>query len=157
MKTYETAPDNVTYCKEAELTIKKKNSEFSKTQISSSKDAFEYIKQFYHEDIDIYESFFALFLNRKNQTIAYAKIAQGGLSMVLVDSRIIGKYALDTLAQSVIIAHNHPSGSLNPSQEDKMLTKRVQGVLDIIDVKLTDHIIITSENGYYSFMDNGGL
>lgn len=157
MKTYETPKSNVSYCKEAELTIKKKNSLFEKKKITSSIEAAEYIKQFYHEDIDIYESFFMLMMNKKNQTIAYAKISQGGLSAVIVDGRIIGKYAIDALAQGVIIAHNHPSGSLVPSKEDIKLTEKVQKILEILDVKLIDHIIVTSGNGCYSFRDNGKL
>ena len=97
MNTYETPKSNVSYCKEAELTIKKRNSDFEKRKIISSMDAAQYIKQFYHDDIEIYESFFVLILNRRNETIAFAKIAQGGVSMVLVDVKIIAKYILDMI------------------------------------------------------------
>ena len=157
MNTYETPKSNVSYCKEAELTIKKRNSDFEKRKIISSMDAAQYIKQFYHDDIEIYESFFVLILNRRNETIAFAKIAQGGVSMVLVDVKIIAKYILDTMCSSVIVAHNHPSGTLEASREDRALTEKIKNMCDLIDVRLLDHLILTPSGEYYSFGDKGEI
>ena len=98
MKEYSNTQDKVTYCREAELTIKKKDSEFKREKIATSADAAKYILVFYHDDIEIYESFFVLMLNRRNETIAFAKIAQGGVSMVLVDVKIISKYTTFCIA-----------------------------------------------------------
>jgi len=137
-----------------ELRAKKTPTNFEKVKIVSSKDAFKVISQFYFDDIDIFESFFILCLNRNNQTIAYAKISQGGVSGTVVDIKLIAKYAIDCLASSVILAHNHPSGNLKPSPEDIKITERAREALKILDIKVLDHVILTSD-GYYSFGDEG--
>jgi len=139
-----------------ELKAKKTPSNFEKVKIVSRKDAFKVIKQFYFDDIDIFESFFILCLNRNNQTIAYAKISQGGVNGTVVDIKLIAKYAIDCLASGVILAHNHPSGNLKPSNEDLAITKKVKEGLKILDISVLDHIILTSD-GYLSFGDEGIL
>ena len=139
-----------------ELKAKKTPSNFEKVKIISSNDAFKVIKQFYFDDIDIFESFFILCLNRNNQTIAYAKISQGGVTGTVVDIKLIAKYAIDCLASGVILAHNHPSGNLKPSNEDLAITKRIKEGLKILDISVLDHIILTSD-GYLSFGDEGIL
>ena len=139
-----------------ELKAKKTPSNFEKVKIVSSKDAFKVIKQFYFDDIDIFESFFILCLNRNNQTIAYAKISQGGVTGTVVDIKLIAKYAIDCLASGVILAHNHPSGDLKPSPEDLAITKRIKEGLKILDISVLDHLILTSQ-GYLSFGDEGIL
>lgn len=143
--------------KSYELTItRKNNNSFEKVQINSSLKAAEYIRKFYHEDIEIYESFFILLLDNTLNTIGYAKISQGGLTSTVVDVRIICKYAIDSLAVNVMIAHNHPSGTLRPSESDLQITKKIKNALNLLDVNLTDHIILTANN-YYSFRDNGDI
>jgi len=137
-----------------ELRAKKTPTNFEKVKIVSSKDAFKVISQFYFDDIDIFESFFILCLNRNNQTIAYAKISQGGVSGTVVDIKLIAKYAIDCLASSVILAHNHPSGNLKPSPEDIKITERAREALKILDIQVLEHVILTSD-GYYSFGDEG--
>ena len=139
-----------------ELKAKKTPSNFEKVKIISSNDAFQIIKQFYFDDIEIFESFFILCLNRNNQTIAYAKISQGGVAGTVVDIKIIAKYAIDCLASGVILAHNHPSGNLKPSNEDLAITKRIKEGLKILDISVLDHLILTSQ-GYLSFGDEGIL
>ena len=139
-----------------ELKAKKTPSNFEKVKIISSNDAFQIIKQFYFDDIDIFESFFILCLNRNNQTIAYAKISQGGVAGTVVDIKLIAKYAIDCLASGVILAHNHPSGNLKPSNEDLAITKKVKEGLKILDIQVLDHLILTSQ-GYLSFGDEGIL
>ena len=139
-----------------ELKAKKTPSNFEKVKIISSNDAFQIIKQFYFDDIDIFESFFILCLNRNNQTIAYAKISQGGVAGTVVDIKLIAKYAIDCLASGVILAHNHPNGNLNPSNEDLAITKRIKEGLKILDISVLDHLILTSQ-GYLSFGDEGIL
>ena len=139
-----------------ELKAKKTPSNFQKVKITSSNYAFQIIKQFYFDDIDIFESFFILCLNRNNQTIAYAKISQGGVAGTVVDIKLIAKYAIDCLASAVILAHNHPSGNLKPSNEDLAITKKVKEGLKILDISVLDHLILTSD-GYLSFGDEGIL
>lgn len=138
-----------------EYQITTKSSGFPKKKIRSSEDSYEVIKQFWHEDIEIYESFFILLLNRANMTIGWAKISQGGITGTVVDVKILLKYVVDTLASGVIIAHNHPSGNLIPSQSDIDITKKVKEALSYLDSQLLDHLIITPENGFHSMADNG--
>ena len=136
--------------------LKKIQTNFQKVQIKESKIGYEFIKQFFGDDIEIFESFFILLLNRNNQTIGYAKISQGGISGTVVDIRLIAKYAVESLCSSVILAHNHPSGNLNPSEQDKNITSKVKDALNMFEISVIDHIILTSES-YYSFADNGVL
>ena len=140
--------------KNLELKAKATPSNFEKTKIKSGKDAYDVIRKFYHDDIIIYESFFLLLLDRQNNTIAYVKISQGGVAGTVVDPKIIAKYAIDVLASGVILAHNHPSGSLVPSHQDISITNRIKEGLGLLDVNVLDHIILT-ENSYCSFQENG--
>ena len=129
-------------------------SEFQATKISSTQDAYNVIKQFYADDIEIYESFFLLLLNIANNTIGYVKISQGGTVGTLIDFKIIAKYAIDGLASSVILAHNHPSGNTNPSEADRAVTRKIKEGLKLFEITVLDHIILTSES-YFSFRDEG--
>lgn len=133
--------------------LKKIQTEFPQVLIRESNESYGFIKQFYGDDIDIYESFFILLLNRANQTIGYAKISQGGITGTYVDIKIIAKYAVESLASAVILAHNHPSGNTTPSQADKNSTETIKKGLKILDIEVLDHIILTSDS-YYSFADN---
>lgn len=136
--------------------LKKIQTNFPQGQIHSSKDSFEFIKQFYLDDIEIFESAFILLLNNANTTIGYAKISQGGITGTVVDPRLVAKYAVESLATGVILAHNHPSGHIKPSAADKQLTTKVKEGLKYLDIKLLDHIILT-QNSYYSFCEDGEL
>lgn len=138
------------------FTIKKNASEFQNVKITSSKDAYGVISQYYGDDIEVYESFFLLLLDRKMSTIGYAKISQGGIAGTVVDVKIIAKYCIDTLCSSVILAHNHPSGNTQPSEADKGITKKIKAALDLLDVSVSDHLILTNES-YLSFADQGIL
>lgn len=128
-------------------------SDFKATKISSSEDAHIIIKQFYDDDIEIYESFFLLLLNRANNTIGFVKISQGGTVGRVVDPKLIAKYAIDGLASSVILAHNHPSGNTNPSEADREATKKIKEGLKLFDISVLDHIILTADS-HFSFADN---
>lgn len=136
--------------------LKKIQSEFPKLRIRSSADAAEFIRQFYSDDIDIFESSFILLLNRANDTIGYAKISQGGITGTVVDPRLVAKYAVESLSPCVILAHNHPSGNLTPSGADKDLTDKIKKGLKLLDIDLLDHIILTNES-YYSLSENGDM
>jgi DNA repair protein RadC len=136
--------------------LKKIQSDFPKEKITSSNESFKFIKQFYKDDIEIFESVFILLLNNANQTIGYAKISQGGITGTVVDVRLVAKYAVESLASGIILAHNHPSGNLNPSNADIEITQKVKNALKLLDVILLDHIILTDKN-YYSFLDEGKL
>ena len=134
--------------------LKKIQTDFPKIKITKSEDSNKFIRQFYSDDLGIYESFFILLVNRANYTIGYAKISQGGIAGTIVDIKLVSKYAIESLCSGVIVAHNHPSGNTNPSNEDKLITNKIKQALNIFDIQLMDHIILT-EDSYYSFADEG--
>jgi len=123
-------------------------------QITSSADGFNYFQP--HIGDLPYEEFWVLFLNRQNKILSGEKISQGGVAGTVADLKIIFKSALEKLACSIIVAHNHPSGNLRPSESDKKLTKKIVEAGKIIDIKVLDHLIVT-DGGYYSFADEGML
>ncbi len=137
-----------------EYNLTAKFSDFERAKICSSRDAADYIRNFYQDDINIYESVFILLLNRSNQTVGYAKISQGGISGTVVDIRIILKYAIESLSCGVIMAHNHPSGQLKASPQDMQITKKLREALQWMDISLLDSLILTSES-YFSMADEG--
>ncbi len=134
-----------------------KGNDLDTKKIRDSADAYNYMLQFYHEDIEIYESFFLLCLTRANTTRAYMKISQGGTTGTVVDPKILAKYAIDTMSSGVILCHNHPSGNLIPSKMDIEITNKIKNGLKLFDVNVLDHIIISPNNEYYSFCDEGML
>lgn len=136
--------------------LKKIQTNFVKQKITSSKQSYDFIKQFYSDDLEIFESVFILMLNRANETIGYSKISQGGICGTIIDVKILAKYVIDSLASSVILAHNHPSGNLQPSNADINITNKVKDILKLLDSNLLDHIILTKES-YYSFQDEQKL
>ena len=139
-----------------EISLKRKKSDYKKVKISKSEDANEYARQFYHDDLTIYESFFIILLNQSNNTIGYAKISQGGVAGTVVDPKLVAKYAIESLAKSVILVHNHPSGNLKASEADKKVTNKINKVLNLFDCQVLDHIILT-EREYLSFADSSLL
>lgn len=136
--------------------LKKLQSKFPSVEVTNPNEAYNFIKQFYGDDIEIYESFYILLLNTASRTIGYAKISQGGINGTVVDVRIIAKYAVDALATRVIFAHNHPTGNLKASDADKNITKKAKQALELLDIKLVDHIILSS-TGYLSMSETGDM
>jgi len=135
--------------------IRKNKTNFVSEAILSSADANKFIRQFYSDDIGVYESFFIMMLNNAAKCIGYAKISQGGIVGTVVDVRIVAKYAIDSLATRIILAHNHPSGNLTPSIQDKTITTKISEALNLFDIKVTDHLILAEDlDKYYSFADN---
>jgi DNA repair protein RadC len=122
--------------------------------IRTSRDIAHYLrKRLEHEPREV---FVALYLNKKNRVLASHIIAAGGIDATIADVRIILKKALEEQATSIILSHNHPSGNLRPSQRDLELTKKIMEAARLIDVQVIDHIIVSDE-GYYSFADDGIL
>lgn len=134
--------------------LKKTKTTFPVVAISQSIDAANFIREFYSDDIEIFESAFILLLNRANKTIGYAKISQGGIAGTVIDVKLICKYVVDSLASGVILCHNHPSGNLQPSNQDKEINIKVKQALELLDSILLDHIILTKES-YTSLKDEG--
>jgi DNA repair protein RadC len=100
--------------------------------------------------------FAVLFLNRANKINHFQIISEGGMTGTVADPRIILKKALEENAVSIILCHNHPSGSLKPSRADEELTHKIKEAARFFDIKVLDHLIV-SEDGYFSFADEGIL
>lgn len=122
--------------------------------VTSSREAYELLLPLF-EDLK-YEEFWVVLLNRANRIIRKEKISAGGVAGTVVDSKILFKLAVESLASSIILAHNHPSGNVKPSQEDINLTRRLKQAAALLEINLFDHLIVT-EHGYYSFADEGML
>jgi DNA repair protein RadC len=104
-------------------------------------------------DLD-HEEFWLLMLNRSNKVLGRFKVSQGGLSGTVIDTRIILKKALDNLASSIIVCHNHPSGNNQPSDADVKITEKLKKASEMLEIKLLDHVII-ADKSYFSFADEG--
>ena len=102
------------------------------------------------------EEFWAVYLNQSNRIIRRERLSVGGIAGTYVDIRLIMKEALLCNATGIIIAHNHPSGNEKPSGEDNRITEQVKKAAELLNIRLLDHVIITS-NTYYSYMDNDML
>jgi len=128
---------------------------FELPTINGSQDAFKLFRA--HLDDLTTESFLTIFLNPSNKVIKVdQKNGSGGIAQVFVDIRNIFKKALLNNATSIIIGHNHPSGNVKPSEEDKNITKRIKAACGVMNIGLLDHIII-GVNDYYSFAEEGML
>lgn len=103
-----------------------------------------------------HEEFWVILLNRANTVITSQPVSSGGVSGTVADPKLIFKLALDNLASSMIVVHNHPSGNINPSEADIRLTKKLKEAGKLVEVPLLDHIIFAEDN-YYSFADQGML
>jgi DNA repair protein RadC len=123
-----------------------------KDKIGGSKDAFQ-VLQLKLEDLP-HEEFWVMLLNRANKVIDIKLIGRGGVSSTVVDSKVIFSFALESLASGIILAHNHPSGNLKPSNSDIRLTKKLVDAGKILEVPILDHIIV-GDNDYFSFADEG--
>lgn len=123
-----------------------------KKKITSSKDIFN----LFHPTLsDLpHEEFWILFLNKSMRFIDMQRLSAGGLANTIVDVRLIMKMAIEQLASTIALCHNHPSGNKTPSKDDILLTKKVKEGGDLLDIQLIDHVIIAS-NEYYSFGDEG--
>ena len=104
----------------------------------------------------LYEVFAVVFLNQANKVNHFEIISRGGITGTVADPRIILKKALAHNATSLVLCHNHPSGNLQPSRADEQLTQKIREAALLFDIRLLDHIIV-SEEGYYSFADEGNL
>jgi DNA repair protein RadC len=145
----------ITIAAALELGRRRKESESKQKKfIKSSKDAYEFISPFL-SDLH-HEEFWAIYLNRNNSIIHYAKIGQGGISATIADIRIILKTAIEQLASGIIICHNHPSGNIKPSESDISLTNRIKEAAKLLEINLLDHIIFTDKS-YFSFADEAKL
>ncbi len=123
-----------------------------KPKISTSLDAFNMLKG---DLMDLpHEEFWVLFLNKANRVIKKKRVSEGGVSGTIADPKIIFKLALEELASGIVVAHNHPSGNLTPSQSDRDLTNKLKEAGKLLEIQLLDHVIVAGQK-YFSFADEG--
>lgn len=142
---------------EIELIYKSKTKASSRPKVTESKDAYNILNQDWDKNkIDFIEQFKVLLLNRANKVLAIYEVSSGGITSTIADPRMIFAAALKANAVSMVLAHNHPSGNLKPSRADEDLTLRMKQAGIYLDIKVMDHIVLSSE-GYFSFADEGLL
>jgi len=125
--------------------------------LNSSSKVSNLLRHIWDEDqLEVRESFYVLCFSSGLDLVGYQKISEGGLDAVIVDLRLLFSIALLSRASSIVVAHNHPSGTLKPSEADKILTKRIVQAGELLSLNLNDHIILT-KSSYYSFRDEGLL
>lgn len=120
--------------------------------INSSRDAYNIMRR-HLMDLN-HEEFWILLVGRSQKVLAKELVSKGGLSATVADPKIIFYMALQQQASGIILVHNHPSGNLKPSHQDIDLTKKISAAGRLLDINVLDHLIIT-DNGYYSFGDEG--
>jgi DNA repair protein RadC len=144
----------ITIAAALELGVRRNMADNKKEVILSSKDIAGFLQaQLQYKS---HEVFAVVFLNRSNKINHYEIISEGGITGTVADPRIILKKALQHEAVSIVLCHNHPSGNLKPSRQDLELTNKIKEAAHYFDIKVLDHIIVSNE-GYYSFADDGML
>ncbi|MEI6949641.1 JAB domain-containing protein [Paraflavisolibacter sp. H34] len=142
---------------EIELVYTSKVKASQRPQIATSSDAYDLFVQHWEEGkMDLVEHLKVLFLNCANKVLAIFQVSTGGFNSTLADVRIIFTAALKIRSQAMILCHNHPSGNTKPSRQDEELTRKLKEGGKLLDIKILDHLIISSE-GYFSFADEGLL
>src|SRR5688572_25474169 len=125
--------------------------------ITTSADCYKIFLHYWDDGkIDLLEEFKVLFLNRSNRVLQIYSASSGGITGTVADPRLILAVALKIGAVSIMLAHNHPSGSLKPSKADEELTNKIKYAAQFHDIKVLDHVIVSSDS-YYSFADEGLL
>ena len=144
----------VILCSAFELARRRKSEVVERVKVTSAMDVFNQIAPFV-SDLN-HEEFWVFYLNRANVILRKEKISSGGITGTVIDNKIILKKALLNLASSIILVHNHPSGNVNPSIQDKKVTKKMKLACELLEINLLDHLIIAG-NSYYSFADELNL
>lgn len=143
---------------EVQLSYKSNVKSSTRYKINSSQDAYELLIKYFPDDtIEYKESFKVVLLNQSNKVLGIVLISEGGISATYVDVRLILQAALLANATQVILAHNHPSGSMKPSTLDDVLTEKLRKVTELMEIHVADHIILSPEKEYYSYHDEGKL
>lgn len=148
-RIYEAAEIQLTYRSDVKPSMRPK--------ISGSKDAYSVLLENWDKSkIEFIEQFKVMLLNRSNKVLGIFEVSSGSSTGTIADPKLIFAAAIKASACGIIMAHNHPSGNLNPSQADIDLTKRMKEGGRFLEIQVLDHVILTSE-GYYSFADEGIL
>lgn len=148
--------DKIKKFAEISVNYKTKNKFKEMPHIDNSYAAEQLFRKIWSNKIEHVEEMYMILLNTANKSLGYSKVSTGGVSGTLVDVKVIFQIAIIGNASSFILAHNHPSGNLKPSNADIILTKKIKEAGKIMEIKLIDHLILTKE-GYLSLADEGKL
>lgn len=141
-----------------EISLTYKNLKKEEIVINSSQKAHELLQEGWNkDDIELLETFKVIYMNNSNNAKGIVEHSKGGITGTIVDIRVIMATALKSLSVGLILAHNHPSGTLKPSKSDIALTKKIKQAAEYFDIKVLDHLIIIPGNKYFSFADEGIL
>ena len=140
---------------ELEVSYKSKRSREQRIPIRSSQDVDRFLRTIWNEKtLELVEEFYVICLNGSHEAIGWVRVSTGGLNSTSIDPRIIFGVALQTASTAIIVAHNHPSGSLEPSNQDKEVTKMLKEAGKLLKIKVLDHIILTKDSSF-SFEEHG--
>ena len=146
---------NLTSIAEVKLSYKTKVKPSDRPRVSSSREAYELFMLYWDESISHTESMKVMLLNRANKVLGIATLSTGGTNGCLLDLKVVFQYVIKSNASSIILAHNHPSGNLKPSDADISITRKVNDAAKMLDIQLLDHLILSPEDKYYSMSDEG--
>jgi DNA repair protein RadC len=137
---------------EVELNYKPKKK--ATVKVNQSKDAADFLKSVWSNQMEYREEFMILMLSRANKIQGWVKISAGGTTGTVADPKMIFQAALLANAAAIILCHNHPSGNRTPSENDRQITKQAVAAGKLLDIHVVDHLILTDDN-YFSFADEG--
>jgi len=146
--------DSIMNVAEVQLSYKSNVKSSTRYKINSSQDAYKLLIKYFPDNTIEYK---VVLLNQSNRVLGIVPISEGGISATYVDARLILQAALLANATQIIMAHNHPSGSMKPSTLDDALTEKVRKVAELMEIHIADHIILSPEKEYYSYHDEGRL
>lgn len=148
--------ENLYKLAEVELIYRNKTKVSDRPRVQTSREVYRLLRHSWDNNkIELLEQFKIVLTDRRNACIGIAEISTGGVSGCVADPKIMFAIALKARATGLIMAHNHPSGALKPSQADIELTQRMVKGGKYLDITVLDHLIVTSEDKYYSFSDEG--
>lgn len=146
--------DSIMNVAEVQLSYRSCVKSSTRYKINSSQDAYKLLIKYFPDNTIEYK---VVLLNQSNRVLGIVPISEGGISATYVDARLILQAALLANATQIIMAHNHPSGSMKPSTLDDALTEKVRKVAELMEIHVADHIILSPEQEYYSYHDEGKL
>jgi DNA repair protein RadC len=140
---------------EVKLIYRTKIKASERLKVKCSRDAYDiFIENWDPDSIEHTEEFKILLMNRSNSVLGIFPVSKGGLSGTVTDVRLIYQAAIKANASGIILAHNHPSSNINPSESDIKITQKIKDAGILMDIQLLDHLIICTDGDYYSFADN---
>jgi len=132
------------------------NHQVPRVQIRESKNAVDYLRQVWSDNLNYLETFYIVHMDRSNHTTGWTMISQGGMHGTLVDIKVVCQHAVKSGCCAILLAHNHPSGNKLASREDIAITKKIVEACKNLEIKVFDHVILTEES-YYSLVDEGHM